>query len=77
MNFAKHDIHRLTYQPCYQKRAYEHDQAVILLRLYNQYKVEKRTVVAYKGGHVQTDLLNKFNIPCLHLETWGWLNTIS
>ena len=31
----------------------------------------RQTVVAYKGGHVEKDLLNKLNIPCLNLETWG------
>ena len=72
VNFAKHKIHGLTYQPRYQERAYEHDQAdIVLLRLNNQYKTEERTVVAYKGGHVEKDLLNKLNIPCLDLETWG------
>ena len=36
VNFAKHKIHGLTYQPRYQERTYEHDQAdIILLRLYN------------------------------------------
>ena len=53
------------------KRELEQDQAdIVLLRLYNQYKMGKRTVVAYKGGHVEKDLLNKLNIPCLDLETW-------
>ena len=62
----------LTYQPHYQERAYEHDEVdIVLLRLYSQFKTEKRTVVAYKGGHVEKDLLNKLNIPCLDLETWG------
>ena len=57
VNFAKHKIHGLTYQPRYQERAYEHDQAdIVLLRLYNQYKTEERTVVAYKGGHVEMSL---------------------
>ena len=28
-------------------------------------------MVAYKGGHVEKDLLNKSNIPCLDLESWG------
>ena len=31
---------------------------------------EERTVVAFKGRHVEKDLLNKLNIPCLDLETW-------
>ena len=30
-------------------------------------------MVAYKGGHVEKDLLNKLNIPCLDVETWGLL----
>ena len=29
-------------------------------------------MVAYKGGHVQKDLLNKLNISCLDLETKGY-----
>ena len=28
-------------------------------------------MVAYKGGHVEKDLLKKLNIPSLALETWG------
>ena len=72
VNFAKHNIHGLTYQPRYQERAYEHDEVdIVLLRLYSQFKTEKRAVAAYKGGHVKKDLLNKLNIPCLDLETWG------
>ena len=68
VNFAKHNIHGLTYQPRYQEGAYEHDEVdIVLLRLYSQFKTEKRTVVAYKGGHVEKDL----NIPFLDLETWG------
>ena len=44
VNFAKHKIHELTYQPRYQQRAYEQDQAdIVSLRLYNQYKTEERT----------------------------------
>ena len=31
----------------------------------------KRTVVGYKGGHVEKDLLQKLNIPSLNLETLG------
>ena len=34
VKFAKHKIHGLTYQPRYQERAYEHDQAdIVLLRV--------------------------------------------
>ena len=71
VNFAKHKIHGLTYQPRYQERAYEHDEVDIVLLRYNQYKTEERTVVAFKGGHVEKDLLNKLNIPCLDLKNLG------
>ena len=44
VNFAKHKIHELAYQPRYRERAYEQDQAdIVLLRLYNQYRTEERT----------------------------------
>ena len=72
VNFAKLKIHRLTYQPRYRERAYGQDQAdIVLLRLYNQYKNFERTVVAYKKGHIEKDLLNKLNIPCFDFETLG------
>ena len=65
MNFAKHNIHGLTYQPRYQERVYEYDEVdIVLLRLYSQFKTEKRTLVAYKGAHVEKDLLR-------------WLKTVS
>ena len=73
MNFAKHNIHGLTYQPHYQERAYERDEVEnVLLRLCNQYKMKGRTVVAYKGSHVEKDLLDKLDIPNINLETWDY-----
>ena len=39
--------------------------------LYQDYSTPVRTVVEYKGGHVEKDLLNKLNIPSLNLETLG------
>jgi len=60
VSFAKHKIHGLTYQPRYQERAYEQDQAdIVLLHLYNQYKTGERTVVACKGGHVGKRLVKQ------------------
>ena len=64
VNFAKHNMHGLTYQSRYQERAYEYDEVdIVLLRVYSQFKTEKRTLVSFKGGHVKKDLLNKLNIP--------------
>ena len=39
--------------------------------LYGDYSTPDRTVVGYKGGHMEKDLLNKLNIPSLNLETLG------
>jgi len=72
VNFTKHKIHGLTYQPRYRERAYKQDQVDdVLLQLYNQYKTEERTVVAYKGGHVEKDFLDKLNILNINLESLG------
>ena len=59
VNFSKHNIHGLTYKPRYQERAFENDKEdIVFLRLCSQFKTVKRTVLAYKGGHVEKDLLN-------------------
>ena len=34
-------------------------------------KTFERTVVAYKGDHIEKDLLSKLDIPCLDFETLG------
>ena len=69
MNFAKHKIRGLTYQPLYRKRAYAQDQVDnILLRLYNQVTIKGRTVVAYKGGHGEKDLIDKLGINLEELK---------
>ena len=65
-------IHGLSYQPAQD----EHPLHPMLLRsmvkkLYQKYKTDKKTVVGYKGGHVEKDLLQKLNIPSLNLETLG------
>ena len=71
VNFAKHKIHGLSFQPFYRHWAYAQDQVDVLLRLYNQYRTKERTVVTYKGGNVEKDLLDKLNISNINLGTWG------
>ena len=75
VNFVRRKINGLTYQPIHA----EHFQNVKVLDdlikdIYVMYKgcsSGERTVVGYKGGHVEKDLLKKLNIPCLNLETLG------
>ena len=75
VNFVRRKINGLTYQPIHA----EHFQNVKVLdelikAIYVMCKgcsSGKRTVVGYKGGDVEKDLLTKLNIPCLNLETLG------
>ena len=51
VNFAKHNIHGLTYQPRYQERAYEYDEVdIVLLRLYSQSRRRKELWKPTKGA---------------------------
>ena len=40
-------------------------------KLYDTYKTPTRTYVAYKGGTLEKDLLDRLNIPCWNLEEAG------
>lgn len=72
VSYVKYKVHGLTYQPRREEKAFEYYRVEDILRdLYEEVKYKDRTVVAYKGGHVERDLLNKLNIPCLNLEHYG------
>ena len=72
VNFVIRKIHGLSYQPS-QAEHPQHPRVVLRMvqDLYGDYSTPDRTVVGYKGGHVEKDLLNKLNIPSLNLETLG------
>ena len=38
---------------------------------YDEVKRHVRSVLAYKGGHIEWDLLKKLDIPCVNLERFG------
>ena len=72
VTFTKYNIHGLTYQPRYRERGYQQEEVLgVLGRVYNQYTTEERTVIVYKGGHVEKDCLDKLNIPNINLERLG------
>ena len=72
VNFVIRKIHGLSYQPLeaehYQKPEVLED---LIKNIYSRHKIGQRTVVGYKGGHVEKDLLMKLSIPSLDLETLG------
>lgn len=65
-------IHGMTYTPAPE----EHSRAPWQLyddirNLYNTHRTSDRQLVAYKGGHIERDILQKMGIPSLDLESWG------
>ncbi|KAL9987908.1 hypothetical protein ACROYT_G002289 [Oculina patagonica] len=72
VSYVKYNVHGLTYQPRKEEKAYEYYRVEeVMWDLYEETKTPERTVVAYKGGHVERDLLNKLNIPSVNLELYG------
>ena len=71
-HFVCNKINGLSYQPTQAEHAY-HPMLLksLVKKLYQKYKTNTRTVVGYKGGHMEKDLLQKLNIPSLNLETLG------
>ena len=45
--------------------------AMFVSTLYEQRRRRQQYIVVYKGGHIEKDLLNKLNIPCVDLKEFG------
>ena len=44
---------------------------IIVKKFYDAYKINNESVLAYKGGFIEKDLLTKLNIPSVNLELFG------
>ena len=42
-----------------------------ILQLYQRFKSPNQDLVAYKGGHIEKDILKRLNILTINLEHWG------
>ncbi len=72
VSFVKHRVHGLTYQPRKEEKSDEYYRVEEVMReLYEETVTPERTVVGYKGGHVERDTLNRLNIPGMNLELYG------
>ena len=70
VNFLTREIHGLSYTP--DRRESEiFSVGLYVERLYAEFVTEHRRRVAFKGGHIERDLLYNLNIPFLDLETLG------
>lgn len=67
MNFARRKIGGLTYQPLkvefFQKPEVLSELIKDIYSMYKDCSNGERTVIGYKGGHVEKDLLMKLNSP--------------
>ena len=45
----------------------------IVSSFYREVKRSESSVLGYKGGHVEEDLLERLDIPCVNLERFGCL----
>ena len=69
VQYVHRRIHGLQFTPS----SFENVKAQEFLKidvqnLYNTYKSERRDLVAYKGGHIEKDLLKSLNVPFVNLE---------
>ena len=70
-NFLSREIHGLTYTPDVRESPQHFSVKLYTERLYAECVTEHRRRVAFKGGHVERDMLYELNIPFLDLETLG------
>ena len=70
VHFLTREIHGLSYTP----DKHEFQTASVrnyVHKLYAEFSTEQRRRIAFKGGHVEKDLLVSLNIPFLDLESLG------
>ena len=72
VQYVRRRIHGLQFTPSSFENAKSQEfLKVDVQNLYNTYKSGKRDLVAYKGGHIEKDLLKVLNIPSVNLEDFG------
>ena len=70
-HYLTREIHDLSYTP--DKREFQTASVRnYLQKLYAEFSTEQRRRIAFKGGHVEKDLLVSSNIPYLDLESLGY-----
>lgn len=67
-NFVKFNIHGLNFFPDRDKSILPDQVDSIVINFYNKHKKNNDSVIAYKGGIHEKDLLKKLEIPSLNLE---------
>ena len=72
VNYVYHNIHGLRFEPTPQEKALPQHMIKPLIDVtYQRSRTQQQTIVAYKGGHLEKDLLDELRIPCVNLENFG------
>ena len=72
VNYVYYNIHGLRFESTPQEKALPQHMIKPLVDVYYQRsRTQQRTLVAYKGGHLEKDLLDELQIPCVNLEEFG------
>ena len=73
-NYVRYKIHGLTFRPSPREYRYFqlHKQDELrydIQELYELFATKDKTLVAYKGGHIEKNILQELGIPHIDLET--------
>ena len=69
VNYIYNHVHGLRFQATAKEKALPQDQLEIFIQtLYDTLSTKDQTVVAYKGGTLERDILNKLQLPHVDLE---------
>lgn len=69
---VKYRVNGLTYEQRKGQKAFGYHRVEEITRdLYESCKSDRTTLGAYKGGHVERDLLNSLKVPRVNLEMYG------
>lgn len=73
IHYVSRCISGLPYRPAPCERPVHHQRAVrgLVRRLYREFRTDVRTVVGFKGGHFERDILLAAKIPYRNIEDWG------
>lgn len=73
ISYCKFNVHGLSFRPmpCEKDTLPRKKLKDIILAIYQTHKTFDKNIIAYKGGHIERDLLDELEIPSINLEDYG------
>ena len=70
--YVQNHIHKLPFTVPWGTKAFQISKLeTIVENLYRETQVDSNSIIAYKGGHFEKDLLTSLQIPSVNLECFG------